>query len=365
MKFFEKLFTNKAGDKEEMIEKDEEEMIGKDLIKDGDKTEEDVQSIDEIYSLVSSSGDKYDFKYYQEKFGLETWELEKLMKASSNYLKKGEKSNDLAGKSEEEIRDLAIFYPEYLASLNDYSLPFSEEDIKLLDEAQKSRYLELSNQLLKLDQDITRDPKEGEKIPNYISDRMAKEYMRILKDIYSLELRLEAEIGKIQEREKNPSFKDIKRPEYSEFDIQIQDLCYGKVLGKNNAPLEIKGKQLNDAEVAELALEAIERKAKQGEIFVGDFIPGEKTNQLIMKDRIAYKRDMLYIANNVGLQKPGKYVYTIDLNKMRVLKLKEGEKIDPKKYYMAIAEVSLPISLDRLKDLAAQRRNKVEEKAVA
>lgn len=342
------------------------------LIKDNpsDRSAEDVQSIEEVYSLASSNLDEHDFSYYQEKLELEKIDMENLMKASVLFTKKGEKDAIFQELklSDEEIKDLANIYPDYLASLNEYGLPFAEEEVAMLNEGEKEEYKKLKEELLQFEKGLNNDfDEDDDSNYNVYSQEEAQEYFKLFKAISSLEARLKSQIRRTKnqaEKAKNPEFKDISRPEYSEFDIKMQDLAYNKVVNKDNAPLEIEGQQLSDAEVAELALEAITRKSRAGEIILGNFIAGKGKNQLVMKKRIAKNRDMLYVANGVSDDKAGEYVCTMDLDTMKVLKLKKGEKIDPKKYNIAIVSVNLDVDVNELKKLASQRRNRQEKEEV-
>lgn len=340
--------------------------------KDGETLEDgvDVANIEEIYSLVASKPNEHDFTYYQEKFGLEPFEMEKLMKACYNhsdknlldvkaYFKELEVPED---QTEEIVKDLAEIYPDYLASLNEHGLPFSEEEIELLNNEDKEKYFQIKTDLMYLDEDFNVETVEGEERDTRLDNKDQAEYTRLFKALITLENKFRHQIRlakKEEERKKENRFEDIERPEFSEFDIKIQDLAYEKAIEEISKPLEIEGRQLTDAEVAELALEAIERKLKSGQLSKGNFTLGKKDGQLVLKKTLSFKagrefRDMLYIAEDVGDLKPGQYVFELDLDTMKVLNLKKGKEIDRNKYNIAIVRVKL-INVKDLEALVPQR----------
>jgi hypothetical protein len=348
------------------------------------KTAEDVTNEEGLHELIVSNfyddlNQALDFHDYQEKLGLEPWEMEKLMKACVDNTKKGTGRADLEAWFKEleipeteikgTIKDLADIYPNYLASLNEYSLPFSEEDIKYLKDDQKENYKDLKEQfsLIEKDLNIDYDDKGDYEFYNY-SEKEAQKYLNLYKKIISLENRFYGQIQKAKEAKekiKNPDFKDINRPEYSDFDIEIQNLAYEKLVTKNKQPLEVKGRRLSDADIAELALEAIERMYREGEILKGHFTEGDKKGQLSMKRTLSFKdgrefRDMIYVHNNVHGKQAGEYTFTMNLDTMKVLRLKKGEKINSNKYNIAIVNVKLDLNIEELKELAKQRESKKE-----
>lgn len=366
--------------------------------KDGEKLEDgvDVANIEEIYSLVaptpkyddkdkfglepsvSFQQDKHDFTYYQEKFELELFEMEELMKACADYDKSAKDSIDLKAyfkelevpedQVEKIVKDLAETYPDYLASLNEYGLPFSEEEIKLLSNEDKEKYLDVKTNLMYFDEYFNVDPVEGEERDKRLDNKDQVDYSRLFKALITLENKFRHQIRAVkrkEERKKENRFEDMEKPEYSEFDIEIQDLAYKKVIEGSAKPLEIKGRQLTDAEVAELALEAIERKLNSGELFKGNFKPGKKKDQLVLKRTLSFKngknfRDILYISQGDQDLKPGQHIFELDLDSMKVLNLKKGEKIDQEKYNIAIANVNI-IDVRALKDLVAARAIKKDK----
>lgn len=353
---------------------DEERVEGE----SGFKTEEDVANIEEVYSLVASKPNEHDFTYYQEKFELELFEMEELMKACADYDKSAKDSIDLKAyfkelevpedQVEKIVKDLAETYPDYLASLNEYGLPFSEEEIKLLSNEDKEKYLDVKTNLMYFDEDFNVEPVKEEERDKRLDNKDQAEYSRLFKALITLENKFRHQIRaakKEEEREKENRFEDMERPEYSEFDIKIQDLAYKKVTEGSTKPLEIEGRQLTDAEVAELALEAIERKLNSGELFKGNFTPGKKKDQLVLKRTLSFKngkdfRDILYISQGDQDLKPGQHIFELDLDSMKVLNLKKGEKINKEKYNIAIANVNI-IDVRALKDLVAARAIKKDK----
>jgi len=63
-----------------------------------------------------------------EKYEREEWELRDLMKQCEDHLKTGKGAQPL--KDRNEVRNLAVFYREYLAAKSDDGLPFNEEERK-------------------------------------------------------------------------------------------------------------------------------------------------------------------------------------------------------------------------------------------
>ncbi|MFA5163642.1 MAG: hypothetical protein WC441_03920 [Patescibacteria group bacterium] len=207
-----------------------------------------------------------------EKYEREEWELRDLMKQCEDYLKTGKGAQPL--KNIDEVRNLAIFYREYLAAKSDDGLPFTEQERANASEEDLKSLIEMKERLGELDFEIAaanekagldRGPIDGSIV--YSTNKgLDSQRNGFISNIQEKRLDLSKSISLLEDKITNParakvsiaksedSWKDV--PEFSEEELKVMEASVAWLKNQRlPRPSFAKGGELNEAQILESAQE--------------------------------------------------------------------------------------------------------------
>lgn len=274
---------------------------------------------------------------YLEKYGLENWELEKLMKNCEEFI--GNRDKEMPLKDFEEVAELAAIYRLYLTSRNEYGLPLSEEELAKAPEEKRWQlaglYEEQGDLVHKIavlneaahDRSLV---KKGPGVVYSTNDQETKLFNEIQK--------YRKELGELQEKIKNSeavfrakkiekplSLKDV--PEYSKQDLELQQDCLDYLTHKkNDLPTMVDGTVLSEQQVREVAKEAAAREGWPSATFSVEIYQNHR--QLYSTEKLGRFGKIKYAFVSKDLP-AGKYLFKADPDRFFVSRNNKYSAIAP------------------------------------
>lgn len=295
-----------------------------------------------------------------EKYGREEWELRDLMKQCEDYLKIGKGAQPL--KDIVEVRNLAMFYREYLAATSDDGLSFSEQERANASGVELSSLIEMKEKLGELDFEIAAaneranlnsepvdknivystekklDPKFESRQKNFISSTQDKR-SDLARQIAALEDKITSPVRvKTSANKPEDNWKDV--PEFSEEELRVMEDSVAWLKNRKlPRPIFSKGGELSEAQILESAQEYAAYKAWPRASFRSQEFKGRRQLMHIMRfhDREAdVNKQIRYVQFSNDLPE-GEYYFDVNADAFFV---------DRKNPSFAVAPLNLMISTE-------------------
>lgn len=291
----------------------------------------------EIYNdVVDNSQPEGEIGALMEKYGLENeFELKDLTKKCEDSLNRkvvAPLSNP------EEVRELALFYREYLTTKNEYSLPFSEDELKKVSVQKLEELVGLYKEQGELALKIAWLNNPGNKAIDSkiiystgekISDLGSKsQYTNKLKEVLTRKTAIEAVM--LNQNPKKPENKDKnvwkEVPQYSPEELALRQTCLEYFRNRQNSrPTFVDGKALSEAQILEVVQEAaVDEKWPNGRFFEETF-KGRRQLSYVEKsgqNRVKY----VFLSHNLPA---GKYFFEANPDQFFVSRNNSNSAIAP------------------------------------
>lgn len=295
-----------------------------------------------------------------EKYEREEWELRDLMKQCEDYLKTGKGVQPL--KNMAEVRNLAIFYREYLSAKSSDGLPFTEQERANTSEQDLKSLVEMKEKLGELDFEIAvaneranlnrepidrnivystdkgLDPKFNSQHKGFVNSAKERrsdlsKKIAILEDKIFNPAKTKIEVAKVEDK-----WKDV--PEFSEEELRVMEDSVAWLKNKKlPRPSFTKGGELSEAQILESAQEYAVYKAWPKAIFHAQEFKGRRQLINIMRfhDREAdANKQVRYVQFSNDLPE-GEYYFEINADAFFV---------DKKNPNFAVAPLNLMVSTE-------------------
>ncbi|MCX6797613.1 MAG: hypothetical protein NTX66_00085 [Candidatus Falkowbacteria bacterium] len=299
-----------------------------------------------------------------EKYGREEWELVNLMEQCETYLNKSGKGAQPL-KNMDEVRNLAIFYREYLAAKSADGLPFSEAERKNVPEDKLKDLISLHEKLGDLNFELAElnknKPLESEETPknfesnsNIIYSTAEKNnsndvssYFLNLKELQKQKTLVQRKIDQIEEAVMSPTRPNKEKmlsgkpndqwagvPEFSAEELRVmEDSAKWLKNRRSPQPTFANGEKLNEAQVLESAQEYAGHEAWPKAMFSVQEFKGRR--QLVYMERLGNKQiRYVHFSNDLPA---GQYYFEVNAAAFFV---------DKKNPNFAVAPISLMVSTE-------------------
>lgn len=229
-----------------------------------------------------------------EKYGLEEWELIDLAKKCELYLKQAK--GPMPREDYNEVRDLAVFYREYLAAKSEDGLPLSEEERGLASAEQlaawkeaKDRIASLIFSLAELNENSQGQPQVDSNIVYSTNTKLSNDLLQKKEELLDLQYKLSdlenlLTKPKKVDNEKNKIDVWESVPEYSDEELRVLEEAVAYLRNKRAPkPKFATGEELAEEQIIESAREYAQYKMWPKAFFKSQNFKGRR--QLVYTER--------------------------------------------------------------------------------